>query len=38
MISDSADDNADIDFQEFVKEIATVYSHGILELALATSN
>jgi adenosylhomocysteine nucleosidase len=37
VISDSADDSADIDFQEFVKEIATVYSHGILELALATS-
>ena len=37
VISDSADDSADIDFQEFVKEIATVYSHEILELALATS-
>ncbi len=37
VISDSADDGADIDFQAFVKEIATVYSHGILELALTTS-
>lgn len=33
-ISDGADDGAHIDFQAFVKEIATVYSHGILELTL----
>ncbi len=37
VISDSADDSAHVDFQEFVKEIATVYSHGILELALTAS-
>lgn len=37
VISDSADDSADIDFQAFVKEIATVYSHGILQLALTGS-
>lgn len=35
VVSDSADDAADLDFQSFVKEIATVYAHGILELALA---
>ncbi|MDC8003064.1 5'-methylthioadenosine/adenosylhomocysteine nucleosidase [Aureisphaera galaxeae] len=29
-ISDAADDNATIDFQAFVKEVATVYTHGIL--------
>mmetsp|Transcript_7282 Transcript_7282/g.12320 ORF Transcript_7282/g.12320 Transcript_7282/m.12320 type:complete len:264 (+) Transcript_7282:31-822(+) len=38
IISDSADDSADIDFQAFVKEIATLYSHGILELALTGSS
>lgn len=29
-ISDAADDSAHIDFQEFVRSIATHYSHGIL--------
>ena len=38
IISDGADDGADIDFQAFVKEIATVYSHGILELALTSGS
>mmetsp|Transcript_26306 Transcript_26306/g.77781 ORF Transcript_26306/g.77781 Transcript_26306/m.77781 type:complete len:280 (-) Transcript_26306:115-954(-) len=36
-ISDGADDGAHVDFQAFVNEIATVYSHGILELALSRS-
>jgi len=34
IVSDTADNAADLDFQSFVKEIATVYAHGILELAL----
>jgi len=34
-ISDSANDNAHVDFQAFVKEIATVYSRGILKLVLS---
>ena len=33
-ISDSADESAHIDFQKFVKAVATIYSHNVLKLVI----
>jgi len=33
-ISDSADESAEIQFPKFIKRVASVYSHGILQRLL----